>query len=289
MMQTSLVRFQTKDDLILQGLLYEPAQATKRVILHVHGMSGNNYENGFYPEMASQNTAAGWAFFAINNRGHDYIADIPVAGEEEHYRRVGNAYEVFEECLFDIEAAIDYLVAAGYEEIVLQGHSLGAVKIAYYCAQRDDRRVRKLILLSPPDMVGLAEADPEYMRFIEEAKKLVAAGNPDQLPPKVIWGSYWLSAKTMLDFSLPGNEIDVFNFTRPQAQSVLSKLHIPILAVMGELDDAVTIPIPEAMAMLKQKCSACTDYTESIIAKAPHSYFGAEAALAATIVSWLQQ
>ncbi|MBP7057540.1 alpha/beta hydrolase [Candidatus Gracilibacteria bacterium] len=288
-MITTQVRFTTKDGLILQGLLYEHGTKSKRAILHVHGMSGNNYENRFYSEMIIQNVANDWAFFVINNRGHDYIADIPVASDKEEYRRIGNAYEVFEESIFDIAAAIDYLAQNGYEEIVLQGHSLGAVKIAYYCAETNDERVSRLIMISPPDMVGLAEADSDYQQLIIEAKKLVASGNEDQLPPKVIWGSYWLSAKTMLNFSIPGNAIDVFNFTRPQTLSILEKLKLPILAIMGELDDAVTMPIPEAMAILKQKCANCSDYTDVVIANAPHSYFGAEAKLAATILQWLLQ
>lgn len=144
-MNTEFIRFTTEDKLILQGLLYEPSEKTNMAYLHVHGMARNFYENGFLDTMARELTSHGYAFMSINTRGHDLIADFPIAGPDEKYKRIGNAYEIFEECLLDIKPAIDYLKQNGYKKTVLCGHSLGAVKVAYYIAKTQDNRINKLI------------------------------------------------------------------------------------------------------------------------------------------------
>ena len=47
-MKTRFIRFQAEDGLWLQGLFYEPDQKATQVVLHIHGMGGNFYENKFY-------------------------------------------------------------------------------------------------------------------------------------------------------------------------------------------------------------------------------------------------
>lgn len=48
------VRTRTPDNLILQGLLSEPAKKSDSVILHIHGMSGNFWENSFIKKMIEE-------------------------------------------------------------------------------------------------------------------------------------------------------------------------------------------------------------------------------------------
>jgi predicted alpha/beta-fold hydrolase len=95
-MNTSFIRITTEDQLILQGLIYRPEQETKKAYLHIHGMAGNFYENRFLDSMAEQLTKSGYAFLAINTRGHDIIADFPLVGSEEKFKRIGDAFEKFE-------------------------------------------------------------------------------------------------------------------------------------------------------------------------------------------------
>ena len=51
-MKTSLHRITTSDGIELVGLLYEPEVATKKILVHVHGMAGNFYENKFLDAIA---------------------------------------------------------------------------------------------------------------------------------------------------------------------------------------------------------------------------------------------
>ncbi len=55
-MKTSLQRLQTKDGIELVGLMYEPDAGSKEILVHVHGMSGNFYENTFLDAIAKKLT-----------------------------------------------------------------------------------------------------------------------------------------------------------------------------------------------------------------------------------------
>jgi len=286
-MNAEFIRFTTDDQLILQGIVYHPDSQTEKVYLHIHGMAGNFYENRFLDAMAKELTDNGYAFMSINTRGHDYIADFPIAGPEEKSKKIGDAYEIFEECLLDFKPAIDYLQEHGYKEIVLCGHSLGAVKVAYYIAETQDQRISKLILMSPPDMVGLTEKESNFGETMEQAKKMVSDGKGNELLPGLLWGWYYLSANTYLNFSIRDNPIDIFNTYDKSKPSLLSEIRIPTLAFLGEKDDAAIMPPQEALEILKAKARNTSRFDIDIIPNAPHSYFGCEKEMAQRIVSWL--
>ncbi len=287
MMNAQFIRFTTEDRLVLQGIIYLPSIETKKVYLHIHGMGGNFYENRFLDVMAQRITDAGYAFACVNTRGHDAIADFPVAGNGEEYRRIGNTFEIFEECILDIQAAVGLLEAKGYTEIILCGHSLGAVKVAYYLAMTNDQRISRLVLMSPADMVGLAEAEKTYEEFMTSAKRMVEAGKGEELLPEKLWGSYYLSAKTYLNLSTRDCPVDVFNLYDEEKPSLLAKITTPTLTLLGEKDDAVTIPPQQALELIKRKASSVRSFETKIIEGAPHSYFGREEQMAAAIVGWL--
>jgi len=287
-MDARFFRFLTDDNLQLQGLLYAPQEKTSKAFLHIHGMSGNFYENNFLDAMAEKIVGAGYAFVPVNTRGHDFVADFVVPGSEEKYKRIGDAFEKMEECEQDIKAAIDYLAGTGHTEIVLCGHSLGAVKVAYYMARTHDSRVQKLILMSPPDMVGLAEAESDFESRIRESQELIAAGRGDELLPGKIWDWYYLSANTYVNLSSRDTPVDIFNVYAPEKPSALSEVTVPILAFLGEKDDALPGDKREGLEILKKKATGTTMDT-AVIEGAPHSYFGREAQMAQTIVDWLMK
>ena len=176
-MKTSFHRIPTDDDIVLQGMLFAPETETKKAYLHTHGMAGSFYGNRFLDDLSKGLTDSGYAFLSMNNRGHDIIADFYSPDPNGKSRRIGNAYEKFTESVLDIKAGIDFLEKAGYMEIVLGGHSLGANKAAYYIIESKDARVKKLVLMSTPDMAGLAEKEnAHHEQTLEQAKKLVAEG-----------------------------------------------------------------------------------------------------------------
>ena len=216
------------------------------------------------------------------------IAEFPLAGEKEEFKRIGNFRERFEECLLDIEAWMEYIDSAGYKNIILQGHSLGAVKAVYYLAKTADPRISKLILASPPDMVGLAEAEPDHQDILALSKKMVAEGKGEDLLPQLLWNWFYLSAFTYIDFGERGNAIDVFNTYDKGKSSVLENIKVPVFAFFGSKDDAAIVPVKEALEVIKSKAKNCPQFDTDVIEGAPHSYFGHEDEVANRILDWLK-
>jgi len=288
-MKTRFLRVTTGDKLILQGLLYEPDKSTNRIILHIHGMAGNFYENRFLDSMAEVFTKNGWGFLSVNTRGHDHIADFPISGAKEQNKRTGNFREKFEECVLDIGAWMDFIDKAGYKNITLQGHSLGSVKAVYFLAKTGDKRVSKLVLASPPDMVGLAEAEKDHNDLLKLSKKMISKGRGEEMLPKLLWNSYYLSANTYVDFGERGNPIDVFNTHSKDRSSVLEKIKVPTLAFLGSKDDAAILPVKQALEVIKKKAKNCPRFNIQIVEGAPHSYFGYEREVAEMISDWLKE
>src|SRR3989344_1853900 len=275
-MNSEFFRFTTEDNLTLQGIIYKSDNNNGKALLHIHGMGGNFYENIFLDSMAEKLTENSYALCCVNTRGHDIIADFPIAGAEEKYKRIGNAYEKFEDCILDIKSAIDYLKNIGYNEIILCGHSLGAVKVAYYIAQTQDPRIRKLILMSPPDMVGLTEKENSHKNLLNQAQKMIEEGHGDNLLPTKIWDWYYLSANTYVNLNTRDNPVDIFNTYDKTKPSLLSEIRIPTFAFLGEKDDAAIFPQQEALEIIKSKATNAPRFEIDVIKNASHSYFGQE-------------
>lgn len=286
-MTTEFIRFETEDKLLLQGLIYKPDKPSDKALLHIHGMAGNFYENRFLDAMAKELTDNGYAFLCINTRGHDFIADIPIAGTEEKYKRIGDAYEKFEECLFDIKPAVNYLEREGYTKIILCGHSLGAAKVVYYLTKTKDPRIKKLILMSPPDMIGLAEAESYHQDLLAQAKKLVVEGRGEEILPKKVWDYYLLSANTYVNFSSRDYPIDIFSIYDKDKVSLLGEINVPTLAFLGEKDGASIYPQQTELEIIKSKATKAPRFDTTIIKGGSHSYFSVEVRMAKTITTWL--
>lgn len=212
---------------------------------------------------------------------------FPIAGDKEEYKRIGNFREKFEECLLDIEPWIDYIDSLGYKNTVLQGHSLGAVKVVYYLAKTSDKRISKLILASPPDMVGLAEAEKDHQNNLNLSQKMVAGGKGEELLPQMLWNWYYLSAATYIDFGERDNPIDVFNTYDKGKPSIIENIKVPTFAFFGSKDDAAILPVKEALEVVKYKAKNCPQFDTDVIEGAPHSYYGHEDETADRIINWL--
>lgn len=290
-MKTRFIRVTTEDKLILQGLLYEPDQKTDKVVLHIHGMAGNFYENKFLDAMAKTFTDNGWAFLTPNNRGHDYIADLPIAGNKEDSKRIGNVFEKFEECVLDVKCWMDFAQQQGFTEIVLQGHSLGCSKVAYYLSQTGDQRVKKLVLASPADMVGLAERWPDHKEMMELSKEWVKEGKGRQILPKLLEDWCYLSAETYLDFHTRGNPIDVFNTYDKEAPSkTLEDIAVPTLAFFGDVKEAyIANMAKDALDIIKSKAKKAPSFEMAVIEGASHGYFAHEQEAADLILKYLNR
>lgn len=290
-MKTTFCRTKTVDNFRLDGLLFEPDQKSSTGILHIHGMAGNFYENIFLDAMAEEYTKAGYAFLTVNTSGHDFIADLAVMGEKEQHKRAGQIFEKFEDCVSDIDAWLKFFQSKGYDKLILQGHSLGAVKVAYYLHKKPSSDVLALVLASPPDMLGLARVEAEKKNFARdsaEAKKLVAEGKGKTFLSNIIWNWYYISAETYLDIVADGAATDVFPTLRGGNFRELENIKIPILAFYGGNDDAAVFSPEKDLGIIKKHLKNEKSRT-LLIGTAPHSYFKHEKQTALAVVDWVKE
>lgn len=288
-MKTTPFRIYTKDNLELFGLLYEPETATKKVLVHVHGMAGNFYENKFLDFIAQTLTANGIAFLSFNNRGCEFIKDLyKVENGKRSIVRYGDAFEIFDDCVLDIAAAIDFAESKGFTEVHLSGHSLGSPKAAYYLTQVSDSRVSSVLFLSPTDMVGLAKADQNYKRDLETATKMIAEGNGAEILPFLVFGECYLSAKSYMSLHHESSNVSVFNLHNLESKlEVLSKIKIPTITVVGKADSVLVVPIDAFIKRITLALVSSPKVESKVLGDADHGYDGYEQQLADTIKDWI--
>ncbi len=291
-MKTTLKRIHTEDGLELVGLLYEPELPTDKVLVHVHGMGGNFYENKFLDNLSATLTNNGIAFFAFNNRGCESFKDLTrISDGKRSFVRIGNAYEKFEDCLLDIKAAIDATSGWGFELVHLSGHSLGSPKTAYYLSETGDTRISSLLLLSPSDMVGLVQDQPaRFESDNQKAQDLVRADKGKELLQNQIWDEYPISASSYLSLFKSGSAVDIFNFHDPSGKlEALNRIRQPLFAVMGRKDSSLIVPIEETMERLTKAASNSIKVETKILGDANHGYDGFEEQLAEAVLRWIQK
>src|SRR5580698_4770450 len=94
-------------------------------VLMMHGAAGA-FTGSFYRNFSAALVERGVATLRANNRGHDVInpggKGIPL----------GAALETLDDCTLDWQAWLGFLQSRRFHRILLFGHSLGAVKTAYY-------------------------------------------------------------------------------------------------------------------------------------------------------------
>jgi pimeloyl-ACP methyl ester carboxylesterase len=281
-MKAEMVSFETKDKLKLFGMLSEPKPGCKRAVIHVHGWIGNFYENPLIPRISQKLGAEGIAFMSFNNRGTGMVSDIKTT--RGGYKRIGGCIERFEDCVPDIEGAIKFLSARGFEEFILQGHSLGCQKIAFYQFREKNEMVKGLVLIAPVDDANASRGilGKHYQKAIELARKMAAERKGErEVPP---WMQFYpgLVVRRFLDVSDP-NTMQARLFDYSGRLNEIRQLKVPMLAIFGEHDDYEDHP--EKKLEILKAMPLCTT---GLIQGADHRFQGKESELTDTIVGWIK-
>lgn len=233
-MNVEFVRFQASDGVELQGWYTEAK--TDSVVIHVHGMSGNGYENYFLDNLHKIYLEKGISVFTFDTRGRGVISSFRQnkTGLED-IKLGGSCYEVFEESIHDIQGAIDFLKSKGKNKFILQGHSLGSSKVVNYLTSVKEMNILCCILLAPTDMIGWASADPNHEKYLKKAEYLVSEKRNKEFVDSMCWlDKTPLSARTYLSMSKRGTAVDIYNEIKGKAR--LGRVEIPMLIVYGSND-----------------------------------------------------
>ena len=125
-MLVDLVDTTTSDGVKLHGIFLEPEHPRTDLIvdavLMVHGSGGNFYASPSNPR-AARLRDAGIPVVLFNTRGHD------VVGGRSGDVKLGNAFEVLDDCRMARRARVGGRVARGDRGSAMEGSRLGATKV----------------------------------------------------------------------------------------------------------------------------------------------------------------
>lgn len=284
-----LVKFLATDGVRLDGFLYKSKNNTKTVILAVHGMGSNCFKTRDV-EIAKQATEKDIDYFCFNNRGSElarYFKKV-VNGKKEKIL-AGTGYEEVSDGYFDILGAILKLKELGYENIYLQGHSLGCTKSIYTYqklkAENNDvlKNIKGLILLSLVDIntvlkVYLGDKFDYYLKFAEEKER---EGHLKYLMPAESF-IHPISVKTYLRYMRDYQDIDVDDY------NIVSCIDIPVFMRWGTDKEMIIYKPDEIIKLVSSKINH-NQKDIGCIYGANHSYNGYENKLAEAIVQFISR
>lgn len=271
-MRQKLVRINSIDNIEMVGILYEPEEKSNEIVIHVHGLCGNFYENKFLDILAKAYTDKGISFLTFNNRGTNYISEL---SKGNGFEIIGGCYEKFTDSLLDIEGVINFIKDKEYTEIILEGHSYGCNKVVYYYNKKKDENIKKIVLLAPCDIPQICAkflTKQEYEIAREKATELFNEEKEKELIDFSINANGVISAGTYYRDFLPNGENDFIRYVDGinGKSEVLANIDIPTLIVFGDIDKCVlTQDIETVKAYLNNNIKKCN---VQIIKGADHSY-----------------
>jgi pimeloyl-ACP methyl ester carboxylesterase len=275
-----LIEVRTSDGVTLAGALAEPAtrDAAARfdAVLMMHGAGGRFYD-GFFRTFSNALLERGVTTLRANNRGHDIVNRGNAKGA-----LAGTALESIDDCVIDWTAWLDALTARGYKRVLLFGHSLGAVKSAYYLSTKPDVRVTGCVLASPPrfntDRMLASERGGEFATTIAAAQALVDRGSPDEFVRTTYPLKSFAGAAAYLAKYAAGARFDVF--------AHVANIACPVHALTGsdELGDPNFMDHPiEYAAAQKHK----PDIAFVVVPDGDHHYSRAQAFVVQQLLAWI--
>lgn len=290
------IDFLATDGILLNGLIYESQEKSKDVILAVHGMVSNCLKQRDQI-IASKVNEAGIDYFCFNNRGSEIVKYIErnIEGQEEE-KLGGTAYEDVLEGYEDIVGAILKLKELGYQNIYLQGHSLGCTKIVYtYNELKDEEseelleNIKGIILLSLVDIpntlkIYLGDEFSKYLTLVEEKER---EGKQLELMPNEAF-LYPISVKTFLRYARDNHAINFADYSENTELQILNHITIPLFMRWGNVKEMIVQEAEELVTLVNEKITN-TNKDIAYIEGANHSYEGKEEIVAEQIIQFIKK
>ena len=198
----------------------------------LHGLGGNFYSSRLLLHFSKTLKKLGISVVIVNTRGHDMINTSTWSGRS---RSVGAALENVSDCKSDVQAWVDFLIKRGHNNVLLFGHSLGAIKSLYAQANNPHPKVRAIIGLSATRLSHNKLIDTPrgelFRETIERCRALIEAQKGDE--PILVQFPFptWMTPQCYIDKYGPEETYNWMHF--------IDKVEIPTLLIFGqkELDD----------------------------------------------------
>lgn len=282
-MKLEFVRFNATDSVELQGWLNN--ENGDLAVVHIHGMSGNGYENYFLDNLRNMYAENNITLFTIDTRGRGIISDFR---QDDDWKYGGSCFEIFEESVHDIRGAIEYLKTLGKTRFILQGHSLGCTKVVNFVLNEDIAGVERVILLAPTDMAGWANTDPRNQEYLANAKQLISEGKGEELVASQCWlNKTPISAQTYPTICEVGNSADIYG--ERESGALLGRVELPMLIPYGTEDIGITRIDGTMDKWLERVNKIKSDNTQiSVVNGASHGFRGYENELAKIVEGFVK-
>lgn len=273
----------TSDGLRLPMVHFESNKKDICVIC-IHGMCGTIIDNYFATVWGKLLAKNDIGFIYEHNRGHSIENDIVM--KDGSFKRCGCMYEMFEDCIYDINLAIQTAKEKGYKRIILLGHSLGCNKVIYYYYKKQPN-ILGIILASAPDMIGShLLIEPEYEELLKEAKENIDKNQPTKLLHKMIEDYMYMSSQTYYNwFHKNSNLNNLPIISNPKNWEQLETIDVPILTFSGSKDEDYYLHLD----LLKEKATNCKNFEYQIIENTGHTYQEKELETGNLILNWINK
>ena len=280
-MIVDLVSVVNEEGLKLDGAYLAPENASGPppgpvdAVLLNHGSTGNFCQASTIA-MADDLRNQGYPCLSLNSNAHDTVWYNQA---DSTYYGVG--YEILDRCRLDIKAGIDFLAGLGFRRIVLVGNSMGAVRVAYYCANESDGRVATVIPVSPVRLsysyMMASEDAEEFQGIIQRADELETQGKAQELMAVKYPIPQMFSAASYLDKHGPGERYNMV--------TLAPRIKVPLFTISGSLETHSRLK-----DMARDLATAAVNSPRAehaIIEGGDHSLNNRREAAASAVLGWL--
>jgi len=289
----SLEEITTKDGIVLQGIYHEPPVKKDLAILWIHGLTSTFYSDALIFELLiNKLDKDGAGFASFNNRGHDMITGLRKVDKKSptgfSHASGGAGYEKFEDCVYDIDAGITFLINQGYRRVILIGHSTGALKTGYYAAVKKDNRLFGIVAAGPiSDRLFEEKTNKKLAVNLRRMKHMVDIGKGDYLANNLTF--FPITARRYISLNHVNSiEQKIFDYgSNPPDPKYLQKIKIPLFLVLSENDEYADRPANKIKEFF-DKNQKSTNYSCVILKNAFHGYEGQEEEFVDIIYEWIK-
>jgi pimeloyl-ACP methyl ester carboxylesterase len=267
--KTTLVSIPT-ETVSLDGAWHEPEGAVSGAALLFHGNTMNFYQGAprFLPPALAR---MGLASLAFNRRGHDIL------GIRDSRAAEGAAFQTYAQAIEDNRIAAAWLVARGFPDPIVIGHSNGGTLAVRHVA--DHPRTRALVLLSAHcggrEMVPRASragllAQDRLAEFSRIARAMVDEGRGREL---ILLPGWWYVTSA-------ASFVDALE-NCPEVLELAPRVRCPVLYLRGDSEARDLYPAEAFAELSGGPCRV------EIVPDCDHFYAGRGDAVSTIVCSWL--
>lgn len=270
-----------EDGVKLSGLLMQPAKGadTDMLVVWIHTRQ-LSFAEPEYVGIGRRAAQAGVPFLTVNTRGHGFGSwsrggEDPVLG--------GSAWEVFTDCVYDLDAWLAQAREQGFRRVVLCGHGFGGAKSLHYLTQTERREIAGLILASSASSLRPKMSQDD----LDLARTMRAEGRGRDLMP---WGTGGdsLHSTVSADWYLDRAHMFKELYGHGSIPPALARVRCPIFAWFGSKETRRDRDIHGFLDLMRGTATRAASLQTRILKGVDFFYTGGEVKVSEALVDAAQ-